>query len=185
MVPSGLMAEAVASLSQALFGLLDPTGMMLSCAQFDLNNGNMNNQIVTIAMMLTAFTGEKKSPFTYEEILIALQHAKGNTDQFNKSVDGANINTTRDPSKELHVSTSKIENTANSTPMDFANTLINGVKALILDGFGQDIQTKNQRLVDATTTFNPYDIGSDHLDRIDQIGSYTTSGTANTKSETF
>jgi hypothetical protein len=185
MVPSGLMSKAVANLSKAFFGINDPTGMLLSCGQFDFANGNVNDQIVMIGMMLAAFTGEKKSPLTYEEISVALQHAKGQTDQFNKTVDGADINTTRDPSTELHVGASKLENTANTTPAQMANTLINGVKALILDGNGTDIQTKNQRLADATNTYIPYDVGSDHLDRMDQIGSYTIAGLAGTKDEIF
>lgn len=185
MVPAGLLPKVIAGLTDAIFNVVDPTGTMLNCAQVDLTSGNSNDNIVLIAMMLAGFTGSRKSPFTYEEINVALSHVKGDTSTVSKTVDGSDVGTTRDPSTEAVTSVTKIENTANSTPMQMANTAINGVQALIVDGAGADVETKNKRQDDAPDTYTKFDVGSDHADRMDQMGAYIVSTLLGQKDKIF
>jgi hypothetical protein len=184
MVPAGLLTKLVANLSKAIFNVVDPTGSMLSCAQVDMDNGNVNDNVVMVAMMLATLSNSKKSPFTFEEITAALSHIKGDS-QFTKTVDGQAVGTPRDLTKELPLGSTKTENTANSTPMQMANTLINGTKAVIVDGKGADSETKTQRLSDQDTTYEKYDVGADHSDRMDQIGAYVVSTLLGQKDKIF
>lgn len=171
MVPKGLLAKLTALLSEAFFNINDPTGSLLSCAQFDFD-GNVNDQIVMIGSMLASFTGQRISPITFEEIATALQHVKGDSSQVSKNIDGTLIGTTRTPATELTSSVTKLENTAGTLIKDIANTLLNGVEKLIVTGFGQDIETKSLRITsDSADTYQKYDIGSDHADRLAQLGS--------------
>jgi hypothetical protein len=183
-LPFGTLLKYAMNMSQALFNTSDPTGTMLQCAQLDLDNGNVNDQIVTIGMMLSSLTGEKKSPFTYEEIAVALNHIKDKT-QFNKTVDGQLIGKVRDPSKEQPIGISKIENTANSTPIQIANTALNGTSKLIVQGKGADLETKNQRKENQSAAYEKYDVGSDHKDRLEQLGSTIVATLAGTKDTLF
>jgi hypothetical protein len=180
----GILSKIFSKLSNALFDVKDPSGMMLNCMQFDRND-NINNQAVMIGMLISSISNEAKSSMSYDEIIIALEHLKGDKKQFNKTIDGNDIGTNRDTSKEYHLGISKIDQSANSKPIDISNTIINSVKALIEDGNGSDIETKTERKQNQIAEYVKYDSNGDHNDYHDTLGSYLISSNLNKKDEIF
>jgi hypothetical protein len=164
--PASNLLSVVSSLTQAMFGVTDPTGAMLGCAQVPAMGTDPNMMITMIATMLAAATQKKTSPMTYDEIKLAQEHLSGANTAITRTPGGNKTDETRDPSKEQPNVITKTDQDANTTPAILANTEINSVQKVIIEGKGVELETKSERKESQETTYIKYDSGTNHEDNL-------------------
>lgn len=170
MVPPSSLLQVVASLTKSIFGVVDPTGSLLGCVQIPSSPTDTNMMTVMLANMMAAATQKATSPMTFEEIKLAQEHISGANTAITRTPGGNPVNEVRDPSKEQPNVITKTDQDAISTLTDIANTLINSVKTVIIDGKGKELETKSERKENQETTYVKYDSGTDHDDDLKYRG---------------
>lgn len=169
-VPVANQLNVIARLTQAIFGVIDPTGSMLGCAQVPTTGTDPNMMIVMLATMMAAMTQRKTSPMTYDEIKLAQEHVNGANTVLTRNPDGNKKDVIRDPATEQPNVITKTDQDAASLPKDIMDPTINSVQKIIIEGKGVELETKSERKESQETTYIKYDSGTDHTDKPEERG---------------